>query len=87
VKQPNWKESGRLGDKIVSVHAKVIRFEPELTVHLQEVPPGQGWLIYNTHGLHHEGWGPLRSIYLENLLDQIAKIEKVHILPTKRAIN
>jgi sugar phosphate isomerase/epimerase len=38
----------KLGDKIVSVHAKDIRIEPELTLHLQEVAPGQGSLDYST---------------------------------------
>ncbi|MFC1558429.1 polysaccharide deacetylase family protein [candidate division KSB1 bacterium] len=26
-----------------------------------------GWLIYNTHGLDDEGWGPLSSDYLDSL--------------------
>jgi sugar phosphate isomerase/epimerase len=38
----------RLGHKIVSVHAKDIRLEPDLTVHLQEVRPGLGQLDYHT---------------------------------------
>jgi sugar phosphate isomerase/epimerase len=38
----------RVGDKIASVHAKDIRMEPKLTVHLQEVRPGLGNLDYNT---------------------------------------
>jgi sugar phosphate isomerase/epimerase len=38
----------KLGDKIVSVHAKDIRMAPELTVHLQEVRPGLGDLDYKT---------------------------------------
>lgn len=38
----------RLGDRIVSVHAKDIRMEPKLTVHLQEVRPGLGNLDYHT---------------------------------------
>ena len=38
----------RLGPKIVSVHAKDIRMEPRLTVHLQEVGPGLGHLDYRT---------------------------------------
>ena len=37
-----------LGEKIVSVHAKDIRMEPKLTVHLQEVRPGLGDLDYHT---------------------------------------
>ncbi len=38
----------RLGHKIVSVHAKDIRLDPPLTVHLQEVRPGLGQLDYHT---------------------------------------
>jgi sugar phosphate isomerase/epimerase len=38
----------KLGEKIVSVHAKDIRMDPELTVHLQEVRPGLGKLDYRT---------------------------------------
>jgi len=38
----------RLGERIVSVHAKDIRLAPELTVHLQEVRPGLGDLDYKT---------------------------------------
>jgi sugar phosphate isomerase/epimerase len=34
------------GEKIISVHAKDIRMEPTLTVHLQEVQPGMGDLDY-----------------------------------------
>jgi sugar phosphate isomerase/epimerase len=38
----------RLGESIVSVHAKDIRMEPKLTVHLQEVRPGLGGMDYAT---------------------------------------
>jgi sugar phosphate isomerase/epimerase len=38
----------RLGESIVSVHAKDIRMAPELTVHLEEVRPGIGDLDYKT---------------------------------------
>jgi sugar phosphate isomerase/epimerase len=37
-----------LGENIVSVHAKDIRMEPKLTIHLQEVRPGLGDLDYRT---------------------------------------
>lgn len=30
-----------------------------------------GWLIFNTHGLDDEGWGPIRASYLERLLDRL----------------
>lgn len=46
-----------------------------------------GWLIYNTHGLDEEGWGPIRATYLDALLDRLVGIESVRVLPTARALN
>lgn len=46
----------------------------------------EGWLIYNTHGLDDEGWGPIRADYLEGLLDRLTNIESVHIMPAYRAL-
>jgi peptidoglycan/xylan/chitin deacetylase (PgdA/CDA1 family) len=40
-----------------------------------------GWLIFNTHGLDDEGWGPIRANYLNRLLDRLAGIESVDVLP------
>ncbi len=31
----------------------------------------EGWLIYNTHGLDGEGWGPVGSDYLDRLLKRL----------------
>jgi peptidoglycan/xylan/chitin deacetylase (PgdA/CDA1 family) len=45
-----------------------------------------GWLVYNLHGLDDEGWGPIRSEYLERLLERLLKIDSVKILPTARAL-
>lgn len=45
-----------------------------------------GWLIFNTHGLDDEGWGPIRSGYLERLLEKLLAIETVEILPVGRAL-
>jgi len=44
-----------------------------------------GWLIFNTHGLDDEGWGPIRASYLERLLQRLLAIESVDILPAGRA--
>ena len=44
-----------------------------------------GWLIYNTHGLEDEGWGPIRAEYLEALLERLTKIKSVRILPVGKA--
>jgi peptidoglycan/xylan/chitin deacetylase (PgdA/CDA1 family) len=45
-----------------------------------------GWLIYNTHGLDDEGWGPIGADYLDRLLDRMTAIPTVRILPTGRAL-
>ncbi len=42
--------------------------------------PG-GWLVYNTHGLDDEGWGPIRSSYLEQLLERLGATEGIEVLP------
>jgi peptidoglycan/xylan/chitin deacetylase (PgdA/CDA1 family) len=41
-----------------------------------------GWLVYNTHGLDGEGWGPIGSDYLSRLLDRLLKVDSVRVLPT-----
>lgn len=45
-----------------------------------------GWLIYNTHGLDDEGWGPIRAEYLERLLHRLTQIESVSLLPVGEAL-
>ena len=45
-----------------------------------------GWLIYNTHALDDQGWGPIRAIYLEDLLSRLLEIETVKIMPTAGAL-
>jgi peptidoglycan/xylan/chitin deacetylase (PgdA/CDA1 family) len=45
-----------------------------------------GWLIFNTHGLDDEGWGPIRATYLERLLERLLAIESVEILPAGKAL-
>ncbi len=46
-----------------------------------------GWLIYNTHGLDEEGWGPVRAVYLEQLLEKLSSLEQVAILPVGKALS
>jgi peptidoglycan/xylan/chitin deacetylase (PgdA/CDA1 family) len=46
-----------------------------------------GWLIYNTHGLDDEGWGPLSSNYLSNLLKQLTSMDSVAVLPAGKALS
>lgn len=40
-----------------------------------------GWFIYNTHGLDDEGWGPVSSVFLDELLDRLTRINTLEILP------
>jgi len=46
-----------------------------------------GWFIYNTHGLDDEGWGPVSSYFLDDLLSRLSKIKTVEILPAGKALN
>jgi peptidoglycan/xylan/chitin deacetylase (PgdA/CDA1 family) len=45
-----------------------------------------GWLIYNTHGLDDEGWGPMSSDFLDNLLKELTDLESVAVLPAGMAL-
>jgi peptidoglycan/xylan/chitin deacetylase (PgdA/CDA1 family) len=45
-----------------------------------------GWLVFNTHGLDEEGWGPLRATYLERLLDRLLALDSVEILPAGKVL-
>ena len=45
-----------------------------------------GWLIFNTHGLDDEGWGPIGADYLDRLLGRLAGIPGVAVLPAGRAL-
>ena len=46
-----------------------------------------GWLIYNTHGLDDEGWGPLSSSYLDELLSELVLLDHVAVQPVGRALH
>ena len=46
-----------------------------------------GWLVYNTHGLNDEGWGPIRSQYLDDLLKRLRAINSVEIIPLGKALS
>ncbi|MDA0840054.1 MAG: polysaccharide deacetylase family protein [Planctomycetota bacterium] len=46
----------------------------------------EGWLIYNTHGLNGEGWGPIGADYLDRLLDRLLKIDSVKVMPAAKAL-
>ena len=41
-----------------------------------------GWLILNLHGLDDEGWGPVSSAYLKELLGRLVMIESLELVPT-----
>lgn len=40
-----------------------------------------GWLVLNLHGLDEEGWGPVSSKYLNELLKRMVKLEYLEVLP------
>jgi len=46
-----------------------------------------GWFIFNTHGVDDEGWGPISSGFLDELLDRLVNTENVEILPAFMALN
>jgi peptidoglycan/xylan/chitin deacetylase (PgdA/CDA1 family) len=46
----------------------------------------RGWMVYNTHGLDEEGWGPISHGYLERLLGRLTEIDSVRIVPTTRVL-
>lgn len=46
-----------------------------------------GWLIYNTHGLNGEGWGPMSSDFLDRLLGRLTAIDSVAVLPAGKALS
>jgi peptidoglycan/xylan/chitin deacetylase (PgdA/CDA1 family) len=46
-----------------------------------------GWFIFNTHGLDDEGWGPISSGYLDELLDRLSKTKDVELLPVATALD
>lgn len=58
-------------------------FESQLQSFLAK--PG-GWFIFNAHGLDGEGWGPMSSSYLDELLDRLLKKEQVRVLPVGKAL-
>jgi peptidoglycan/xylan/chitin deacetylase (PgdA/CDA1 family) len=45
-----------------------------------------GWLILNLHGLDDEGWGPISTNYLNELLNKLIKIDYLDVLPTGVAL-
>ncbi len=46
-----------------------------------------GWFIYNTHGVDDEGWGPVSSVFLDELIDRLLKRGNVDILPAGKVLN
>jgi len=45
-----------------------------------------GWLIYNTHGLDGEGWGPVSSYFLEKLINRLLALDAVTLLPAAQSL-
>ena len=46
----------------------------------------EGWLVYNTHGLDKEGWGPIRADYLERLLGRLVHLKSVKVVSVTQAL-
>jgi peptidoglycan/xylan/chitin deacetylase (PgdA/CDA1 family) len=46
-----------------------------------------GWFIYNTHGLDEEGWGPVSSTLLDELLDRLHGHETAEVLSVTQSLN
>ena len=45
-----------------------------------------GWLVYNLHGVDGEGWGPIRSSYLDDLLVRLLD-KNILIMPVGQALD
>jgi peptidoglycan/xylan/chitin deacetylase (PgdA/CDA1 family) len=58
-------------------------FESQMDLFLEKQ---KGWFIFNAHGLDGEGWGPMSSVYLDELLDRLNGLEHVEILPVGKAL-
>jgi peptidoglycan/xylan/chitin deacetylase (PgdA/CDA1 family) len=46
-----------------------------------------GWFIYNTHGLDEEGWGPLNSVFLDELMDRLSRHASAAVLSVTQSLN
>lgn len=81
--------AGWNGDNAMSFNKRLTctAYGPHSTeLHLQKqidelLAKPEGWLIYNTHGLDGEGWGPMRSDWLDRLLGTLTEKESVAVLP------
>ena len=59
---------------------------PDPKKHIVTLSFDDGWLIFNTHGLDGEGWGPIRATYLDRLLERLVAMESVVVLPVGMAL-
>jgi len=50
-----------------------------------EGPPG--WFVFNSHGVDEEGWGPISSGYLDELLCRLSAMENVLVMPSGLALD
>jgi peptidoglycan/xylan/chitin deacetylase (PgdA/CDA1 family) len=61
--------------------------DAHLTVEIEKLlAQPSGWLIYNTHGLDDEGWGPLSASVLDRLLARLVAMPHVSVVPVGRAL-
>ena len=45
-----------------------------------------GWCIITLHGLDGEGWKPIKSDYLDQLLGRLVRIESLDIRPAAASL-
>lgn len=46
-----------------------------------------GWFIFNTHGLDDEGWGPVSSSFLDELLGKLVEHKTAEVLSVTQALD
>jgi peptidoglycan/xylan/chitin deacetylase (PgdA/CDA1 family) len=64
-----------------------VSIDAHLTAEIEKLlAQPSGWLIYNTHGLDDEGWGPLSSNVLERLLARLVEMPHVSVVPAGMAL-
>ncbi len=59
--------------------------EADLSARIDGLLKSEGWLVYNTHGVDGEGWGPVSRDFLASTLDRLLEAG-VHVLPTGAAL-
>lgn len=62
--------------------------EADIEANIEELLKQEsGWMIYNTHGLDDQGWGPIRAEWLDDLLARLTETPGVAVLPIGKALD